>query len=147
MNVLIWLKRDLRLYDHPALTLAAGLGAVLPVYVAEPDLWQQPDASARQWGFVAESLAALREDMQGHGLTLAVRMGDAVEVLSRLCLRHGISTIISHEETGNGWSFARDRRVAAWARGVLEAALLHAERADRVSSLPPRPERLVYHTR
>jgi len=118
MNVLIWLKRDLRLHDHPALTLAAGLGAVLPVYVAEPELWQQPDASARQWGFVAESLAALRDEMQGYGLTLAVRTGDAVEVLSRLCLRHGISTIISHEETGNGWSFARDRRVAAWARAA-----------------------------
>ena len=29
MNVLLWLKRDLRLQDHPALTHAAGLGAVL----------------------------------------------------------------------------------------------------------------------
>ncbi len=118
MNVLVWLKRDLRLHDHPALTLAAGLRAVLPVYVVEPELWQQPDASARQWGFVAESLAGLRAEMATLGLTLALRSGDAVEVLSRLCLRHGIGTIVSHEETGNGWSFARDRRVAAWARGA-----------------------------
>lgn len=118
MNVLIWLKRDLRLHDHPALTMAAGMGALLPLYVVEPELWAQPDASARQWGFVAESLATLRAEMAGMGLTLALRTGDAVEVLSRLCLRHQISRIISHEETGNGWSFARDRRVAAWARGA-----------------------------
>ena len=118
MNVLIWFKRDLRLHDHPALTLAAGMGAVLPVYLVEPEAWAQPDASARQWGFVAESLEGLRTDMAAVGLTLAVRSGDAVEVLSRLCLRHGITTIVSHEETGNGWSYARDLRVAAWARGA-----------------------------
>ncbi|MEY3961146.1 MAG: hypothetical protein RIR14_1800 [Pseudomonadota bacterium] len=116
MNVLIWLKRDLRLHDHPALTLAAGLGPVLPVYIVEPELWAQHDASARHWGFIAESLQALRADSAALGLTLAVRTGDAVEVLARLCARHGICRIISHEETGNLWSFARDRRVAAWAR-------------------------------
>ena len=34
MNVLVWLKRDLRITDHPALTLAAGLGPVLPLSAA-----------------------------------------------------------------------------------------------------------------
>lgn len=36
---------------------------------------------------------------------------------------------------------------AAWARRVLEDALQREERADRVASLPPKPERHVYHTR
>jgi len=118
MNVLVWLKRDLRLADHPALTMAAGMGAVLPVYVVEPEYWALPDTSARQWAFTAESLEALREDMAPLGLTLAVRVGEAVDVLSRLCRRHAITHIVSHEETGNLWTFARDRRVAAWARGA-----------------------------
>ena len=118
MNVLIWLKRDLRLKDHPALTLGAGLGAVLPAYVVEPEYWALPDTSARQWGFTAEALDGLRRDMAAVGLTLAVRVGDAVEVLSRLCLRHGITKIISHEETGNLWTYRRDQRVAAWARSA-----------------------------
>lgn len=118
MNVLVWLKRDLRLSDHPALTLAAGIGPVLPVYVVEPDYWALPDTSARQFGFLCETVEGLRAEMAAAGLTLAVRMGDAVEVLSRLCLRHGITTIVSHEETGNGWTYARDRRVAEWARGA-----------------------------
>ncbi len=118
MNVLVWLKRDLRIHDHPALTLAAGLGSVLPVYVVEPELWSQPDASARQWEFVAEALAGLREDLAGIGVPLVVRVGDAVQVLEGLCRRHGINRIISHEETGNLWTYARDRRVAAWARSA-----------------------------
>ncbi len=37
--------------------------------------------------------------------------------------------------------------VAAWVRGVVEGALLRAEREDLRTSLPPRPERFVYHTR
>ncbi|RYI23492.1 MAG: deoxyribodipyrimidine photolyase, partial [Acetobacteraceae bacterium] len=116
MNVLVWLKRDLRIHDHPALGLAAGLGRLLPVYVVEPELWAQDDASSRRWDVVAESLSDLREALSGVGAPLVVRVGDAVQVLAGLCKRHGISRIVSHEETGNLWTYARDRRVAAWAR-------------------------------
>ncbi|OYX22695.1 MAG: deoxyribodipyrimidine photolyase [Rhodobacterales bacterium 32-66-7] len=116
MNVLVWLKRDLRLHDHPALTLAAGLGPFLPVFIVEPGLWSAPDASARQWDFVAESLADLREALAAFSVPLVVRHGDAVEVLARLCRQHRIKNIVSHEETGNLWTYARDRQVAAWAR-------------------------------
>lgn len=118
MNVLVWLKRDLRVHDHPALTLAAGPGSVLPVYVVEPELWMQPDASARQWDCVAEALADLREALAGIGAPLVVRVGDAVQVLAGLCKRHRISRIVSHEETGTLWTYARDRRVAEWARSA-----------------------------
>jgi deoxyribodipyrimidine photo-lyase len=116
MNVLVWFKRDLRLHDHPALCHAAGLGPVLPVFLVEPEVWSQPDASARQWEFVAESLADLREGLAGLGLPLVIRVGEAVEVLERLCRQHRIGQIVSHEETGNLVTYARDRRVAAWAR-------------------------------
>jgi deoxyribodipyrimidine photo-lyase len=116
MNVLVWLKRDLRVHDHPALCHAAGLGPVLPVYIVEPALWAGPDASARQWGFVSEALTDLRDALATLALTLAVRVGPAVEVLDRLCRQHAIGQIVSHEETGNLWTYARDRQVAAWAR-------------------------------
>ncbi|MFN3845384.1 MAG: FAD-binding domain-containing protein [Paracoccaceae bacterium] len=116
MNVLVWFKRDLRLNDHPALTHAAGLGRLLPLYVVEPEYWALPDTSARQWAFTAECLADLRRDLAGRGAPLVVRVGDAVQVLDRMCRQHRIDQIISHEETGNLWTFARDKRVAAWAR-------------------------------
>lgn len=117
MNVLVWFKRDLRLSDHPALTFAAGIGPVLPLYVVEPDFWALPDVSARQWAFTSESLADLRQDLADNGAPLVLRSGDAVEVLDRLCRQHRISRMVSHEETGNLWTYARDRKVAAWARG------------------------------
>jgi deoxyribodipyrimidine photo-lyase len=118
MNVLVWFKRDLRIDDHPALTLAAELGSVLPVYIAEPDYWALPDTSARQWAFTAEGLQDLRAALAARQVPLIVRTGEAVAVLDRLCRQHRISRIISHEETGNLWTYARDRRVSAWARSA-----------------------------
>ncbi|NEX45568.1 FAD-binding domain-containing protein [Pseudotabrizicola algicola] len=116
MNVLVWFKRDLRISDHPALGLAAGLGPVLPLYVVEPEYWALPDTSARQWEFTAECLADLRQALAAVGAPLVVRVGDAVAVVERLCRQHRIGRIVSHEETGNLWTYDRDRRMAAWAR-------------------------------
>ena len=118
MNVLVWFKRDLRIHDHPALVEAASLGAVLPVYIVEPDYWALPDSSARQWDFVADSLVDLRDDLAGIGAPLVVRVGDAVAVLDRLCRANRITAILSHQETGNLWTYARDKRVAGWARAA-----------------------------
>ncbi len=118
MNVLVWFKRDLRGVDHPALAKAAGMGRVLPLYIVEPEYWALPDTAARQWGFTADCLTNLREDLGALGAPLVVRVGDAVAVLERLCRAHDITHILSHEETGNLWTYARDKRVAAWARGA-----------------------------
>ena len=113
---LVWFKRDLRTHDHAPLCAAAARGEVLPLYVAEPGYWAQPDASGRQWAATAEALQELRDDLARLGQALVVRQGDVVDVLEQLHHRHGLASLWSHEETGNDWTFARDRRVAAWAR-------------------------------
>ena len=112
----VWFKRDLRVVDHRPLLMASRSGAVLPLYIAEPGLWAQPDASARQWEFVAESLAELQRALAALGQPLRVMVGDAVQIMQRLHAAHGVAALWSHVETGNGWTFARDRAVAAWAR-------------------------------
>jgi deoxyribodipyrimidine photo-lyase len=113
---IVWFKRDLRTQDHAPLCAAAARGPVLPLYVAEPGYWAQPDASGRQWAATAEALQELRDDLAHLGQPLCVRTGDAVEVLEQMHREHGLAGLWSHEETGNGWTYARDRRVAAWAR-------------------------------
>lgn len=118
MNVLIWYKRDLRVQDHPALGLCVGATGILPLYIIEPSLWALHEKSARQWGFEAETLAGLREDLAAMGAPLIVRVGEAVEVLARFCRQHKIDRIISHAEYGCPWATQRNQRVAAWARGA-----------------------------
>ncbi|MDB5658178.1 MAG: deoxyribodipyrimidine photolyase [Cypionkella sp.] len=118
MNVLIWFKRDLRSHDHAALACAAGLGAVLPVYIVEPDYWALPDTSARQWAFTAECLEDLRQQLADLGAPLLVRVGVAQAVLERLCRQHNITQIVSHAEIGNAFSHARNQAVQRWARSA-----------------------------
>lgn len=113
---IVWFKRDLRIADHQPLALAAAQGPVLPLYIAEPGFWAEPDAAARQWNFAAECLAELQLALAALGQPLCIMMGEAVAVLRQLHRVHGIAAVWSHQETGNGWTYARDRAVAAWAR-------------------------------
>lgn len=112
----VWLKRDLRVQDNRALALAAERGEVLALYVAEPDLWEEPDMSGRQWAFIADSLRALQADLYACGQRLVIRTGDVIDVLNNLADQVQISALWSHEETGNGWTYRRDQKVAAWCR-------------------------------
>jgi deoxyribodipyrimidine photo-lyase len=59
--VLMWFKRDLSVFDNAALIHATQAGSVLPVYILEPGLWQQPDMSHRHFCFLQDSLADLSE--------------------------------------------------------------------------------------
>ncbi|MGR3504064.1 FAD-binding domain-containing protein [Pseudaestuariivita sp.] len=114
----LWFKRDLRLGDHPALAHAVSLGRpVLPLYIFEPELWEEPDTSGRQLAFLQESLESLGAEIAGTGGALCLRVGDAVEVLSRLAGEAQVAALVSHEETGTLWTFERDLAVGAWARG------------------------------
>ena len=112
----VWFKRDLRVADHRPLAEAAAAGPVLPLYIVEPALWAEPDASFRHWAFVAESLDELRRDLAELGQPLVVRVGSVLDILDALRTRHGTLALWSHQETGNDWTYARDRRVLAWCR-------------------------------
>ena len=83
---LVWFKRDLRTVEHRPLVEALKRGPVLPLYVVEPELWQQPDTSERQWLFCRESLLDLQQALSDLGQPLVVRCGD---VTRRLKSRNG----------------------------------------------------------
>ena len=113
---LVWFKKDLRLKDHQPLRKALLRGPVLPLYVVEPEFWQQQDASERQWLFCRESLLDLRLALAELGQPLLVRTGDVLDVFERARSQFGLDGLWSHEETGNGWTYQRDQRVALWCR-------------------------------
>ncbi len=116
----VWFKRDLRVTDHAPLTQACASGSVLPVYLYEPALLQQADVSAQHVAFINECLQSLSDDLNTLGLKLVTRVGNAVEVFTALKQKIGSFNLWSHEETGNGATYERDKCVAAWcqANGV-----------------------------
>lgn len=109
---IVWFKRDLRVSDHRVLREASAAGPVLPLYIIEPEFWRQEDVSGRQFDFLIQSLKSLSHDLLALGSHLCVRVGDAVDILAGLAGQFPGSTVWSHEETGNDWTFKRDRRVA-----------------------------------
>ncbi|MEE4362225.1 MAG: FAD-binding domain-containing protein, partial [Pseudomonadales bacterium] len=111
----VWFKRDLRIEDHAPLA-AAARGRVLPLYLVEPGLWQLDDADGLHWRRLRGALVELRATLAERGAPLVVRTGDAVEVLEALWQQTRFPALHSHQETGNGWTFARDRAVQHWCR-------------------------------
>ena len=112
----VWFKRDLRVVDHAPLANAAAAGPVMAVYVIEPGYWQQPDTGARHWAFIRESLVELEQALATLGLPLHVLNDDLPQAFARLHAAQPFAAIHAHEETGNAWSYQRDRAVRQWAR-------------------------------
>ena len=107
--VIMWFKRDLRIYDNRPLQQAIASGhAVLPLFVIEPDFWALKTSARRHWVFVRDSLSELREALGGLGQPLIIRIGSVREVMATLSLHYKIKGIYAHEETSHSWSYARD---------------------------------------
>lgn len=105
----LWFRRDLRCGDHPALLAAqeaAGAdGAVLPLFVLDPALWDGCGPVRRAW--LAASLRALDDDLGGR---LVLRLGDPAQVVPRVVREVEAAGVhLSRETTGYG--VRRDRRV------------------------------------
>ena len=119
-RALVWLKRDLRMHDHAPLSQAASAGQAVALYLIEPAWLASPEFAPRHAQFALAALHALQRDLALRGLPLHVQCGEALAALQALHERWPFTHLLSHEETGPGWSYARDIAVAAWckARGV-----------------------------
>lgn len=106
MTSVLWLRRDLRTHDHPALVAAheAG-GPVLPVFVADPALLAS--AGAPRLAALHQALAGLREATDG---ALVVRRGRPEDVVPAVARAVGAASVhVSAETTPYGRT--RDERV------------------------------------
>ncbi len=113
-QALVWFKRDLRVTDHAPLDAAARCDAALAVYFIEPQWLASPECHPRHVHWLLHNLQALRDDLAARGLPLLVRVGEAVAELNRLRGQYAFDQLFSHEETGTGWSYGRDKAVARW---------------------------------
>ncbi|MDG4554268.1 MAG: deoxyribodipyrimidine photo-lyase [Candidatus Competibacter sp.] len=110
---LVWLRRDLRLADHPALHRAATEhGCIIPVYIHAPheDAPWEPGAASRWW--LHHSLAALDRALRRRGSRLIVRRGDSLAVLRELLRETGAGAVYWNRRYEPA-SIARDRAVKA----------------------------------
>ena len=118
----VWFKRDLRLRDQPAVAAALeGEGPHVFMYIWEPGLLAHATWGEMHTQFVAESLDDLRAGLRAHGAELWEFTGEVAAVLEGLRAAHGSNAegklrVHSTQETGVGWTFDRDRKMARWFR-------------------------------
>ncbi len=115
-SALVWFKRDLRMADHAPLAAAAGCRAALALFIIEPAWLASPECHPRHVAWLLKCLAELQAALAAHGLPLLVRTGEATAVLAALQHEFPFTQLFSHEETGPGWSYERDKAVARWCR-------------------------------
>jgi deoxyribodipyrimidine photo-lyase len=116
---LVWFKRDLRWQDHEALAQAALKGPVRCIFVIEPQLWLQPDSALQHFEFIRESLFELDQYLRTLGGSVEIHTGEVSEVLTKIWQQAPFSDLHSHEETGNAFTYARDRLVATWCKKMV----------------------------
>ena len=113
----VWFKRDLRTRDHLPLTSAALSGkAVLCLFVIEPDRFQQPDIDPIHIEWELDCAIDLSKNLEKSGGSLHFKFGNILEILQKINDEFGIDRLLSHEETGNSWSYQRDKDVLKWCK-------------------------------
>jgi deoxyribodipyrimidine photo-lyase len=123
----MWFRRDLRLTDNPALLAACAAGAVVPLFVVDPALWE-PSGQVRR-AYLSASLAALDESLGG---ALVVRHGDPVDVLPRVAEEAAAVSVHVAADFGP-YGSRRDEQVAE----ALEAAGARFERLGSPYAVAP----------
>jgi deoxyribodipyrimidine photo-lyase len=97
---IVWLRRDLRLGDHPAFCAAAEQGPVIPVYVLDdPRAGDRKLGGASRW-WLHGSLEVLDKSLRERGSRLILRRGDSAEQIAALVAETGASGVdaIHHYE-------------------------------------------------
>ncbi len=119
---IVWFRRDLRLADNPALhEAAAGGRPIVPVYILDREsAGARPPGGAAQW-WLHGSLAALAQDLAGHGLRLVLRRGPAGPALDRLIAETGAGSVFWNR-CYEPWEIARDRAIKAGLKAAGVAA-------------------------
>jgi deoxyribodipyrimidine photo-lyase len=112
----VWLKRDLRTYDHLPLKMAEQHPfKTIILYCFEPSLIQAPDSDVRHWRFVWQSLADMNEVLHKSSKQLiSIFNCEAIQAFEYINQQYEIKHVWAHIETGNKISYERDKKISAF---------------------------------
>ena len=107
MTALVWLTRDLRMHDHPALTAALEAHErVIPVFCLDDRLFHGRHASGPRTQFMLECLHQLGDALRERGGGLVIRRAPPERALPALALETGAREVYCTADAG---PFARGR--------------------------------------
>lgn len=94
IDSIVWLRRDLRLHDNPALHAAAARGGtVIPIFIlSEEEQGEWRSGGASRW-WLHHSLAAFDARLRAIGSRLTLLRGCAVSTLERMIEQTGATAV------------------------------------------------------
>ncbi|QNE04987.1 cryptochrome/photolyase family protein [Croceicoccus marinus] len=106
---IVWLRRDLRLADQPALYAAAQEGPVICVYVLDDEgAGNRAMGGASRW-WLHHSLQAMDRELGKHQGKLILRRGDAADEIARLAEETGAAAVHAIRHYEPWWRKAQGR--------------------------------------
>ncbi|MFL0356428.1 cryptochrome/photolyase family protein [Erythrobacter sp. GH1-10] len=106
---IVWLRRDLRMADNPALYEAAKLGPLVAVYVLDDEAAaHHAYGGASRW-WLHHSLESLSKSLAKRHAKLILRRGDAVEELLRIADETGAKTVHANRHYEPWWRKAQGK--------------------------------------
>jgi deoxyribodipyrimidine photo-lyase len=106
---ILWLRRDLRLRDHPALTAAAAQTDRLVVFCLDPRLLGGRHRSGARTQFLVDCLHDVDRSLRDLGSRLVIRSGIPEQALAALARDIGARTVHATADVG---PYARRRDAA-----------------------------------
>lgn len=112
-----WFKRDLRLYDSPALSAALdNPHPILLLYIFEPSLFLDDHYSQRHLNFIIESILDLNKELANYKAEIVCFQEEAISIFNQLSTTYQINKIFSTVETGIDLTYKRDLKVKSFCR-------------------------------
>ena len=104
---IVWLRRDLRMADNPALYSAAQAGPIIPVFVLDDErTGDRKYGGASRW-WLHHSLETLSKSFGRHNATLILRRGDSVDILADIAAKTGAEAIHANRHYEPWWRKAQ----------------------------------------
>ena len=99
MKNLCWIRRDLRLHDHAALSAATQSGETTVVFIFDSHILDKlKNKSDKRVTFIHESLVELEKELQKKGSSLIVRYGKPEEEIPKICQELRINKVFTNRD-------------------------------------------------
>src|SRR5689334_11570236 len=109
---ILWMRRDLRLADNPALTAAAAADRLVPVFCLDPRLLDGRHRSGSRTQFMLDCLHDVDRSLRELGSRLIIRRGKPEHELAALARDVGAREIHAAADVGP-YARARDKAVSS----------------------------------
>ena len=108
---IVWLKRDLRTYDHKPLNEVEKLGQnYIIIYLFEPSLTHYHDYSLRHKRFIYHSLLNINNELIKFNRKVNIFNENAEQVFKYLLNNFNIGKVFSYQESNTNITWRRDKK-------------------------------------